>query len=267
MLQHAIAANERLNELFRLKPKIVSGSKKLERINSIEFKDVSLRYGNFVALNKINFSINKPKIIGLVGDSGGGKSSFVSMLLRFYDPSSGEILINGVNLKDIDLGDFRSKIAYISQTIHIFNDTIAANVAYGKKIDEDRIKEALKKANLFEFVESLEKGIWTELKEGGGNLSGGQRQRIAIARALYLDPEILILDEATSALDNKSEEVVIKNIEEFKDKFIFIIAHRLNTIKNADEILVFKKGSIVCKGSIDTLLKGCNEFVRLYKGK
>jgi len=264
-LQNAIAANERLKEIFHLKPQIVSGDKKLDNIEKIEFKNVSLKYGDNTALQNINYTAEKPVKVGLVGDSGGGKSSFVSLIMRFYDPSSGEILINGENMKRYSLEDLREKIAYIPQNVHIFNDTIAANVAYGKEIDEEKVKNALKKANLLEFVESLPERINTVLLENGNNLSGGQKQRIAIARALYKDPDVLILDEATSALDNKSEAVIMDAINNLKDMIVFIIAHRLHTIDNADEILVFKNGQIVCKGKKEDLLEKCEEFKKLYQ--
>jgi len=265
-MQDAIAANERLKELFKKLPQISSGKERLKEINDITFKNVSLKYGDKTALKNINYKAKKPKIIGLVGDSGGGKSSFVSLILRFYDASEGEILINDKNIKNYDLHSLREKIAYIPQNIHIFNDTIAANIAYGKEIDEEKVKNALKKANLLDFVESLENGIYTILNEGGSNLSGGQRQRIAIARALYKNPDVLILDEATSALDNKSEAVIMKTIENLNDKLVFIVAHRLSTIENADEILVFKNGKIVCKGKKEELLENCETFKNLYKG-
>ena len=263
--QNAIAANERLKELFNTHPKIKSGNLKCEEIKRIEFKNVTLKYGDKIALKNINYSAEKPKKIGLVGDSGGGKSSFVSMILRFYDANSGEILINGKNIKECNLFELREKIAYIPQNVHIFNDSIAANVAYGKEINEEKIKEALKKANLLDFVENLEDGIWTILQENGSNLSGGQKQRIAIARALYKEPDILILDEATSALDNKSEAIIMESIDNLKDLLVFIVAHRLKTIENVDEILVFKNGEIVCKGEKRELLEECEEFRRLYK--
>jgi subfamily B ATP-binding cassette protein MsbA len=265
-LQNAIAAHERLNELLKLSPKITSGKEILKYVSKIEFKNVLLKYGNKTALKNINYITTKPKIIGLVGDSGGGKSSFVSLLLRFYDPSQGEVLYNDKNAKTYDINSLREKIAYIPQTIHIFNDTIAKNIAYGKEIDEKKVIEALKQANLWDFVQNLPDGIHTVLQEGGSNLSGGQRQRIAIARALYKNPEILILDEATSALDNKSEAVIMKTIESLNDKIIFIVAHRLSTVENADEILVFKNGEIVCKGKKEELLKNCKTFKKLYSG-
>jgi len=264
-LQDAIAAHERLKEIFSLVPKITSGNKQLNSINEIEFKDVTLKYGNNFALNGVSYKAGKPVKVGLVGDSGGGKSSFVSLIMRFYDPYEGTILINGTDLKEFDLYSLRDKIAYIPQNVHIFNDTIAANVAYGKEIDEEKVKEALKKANLLEFVESLPEGINTVLQENGSNLSGGQKQRIAIARALYKNPDILILDEATSALDNKSESVIMETINGLKDMIVFIIAHRLHTIDNADEILVFRDGQIVCKGKKEELLKNCGEFKKLYQ--
>jgi len=263
-LQNAIAANERLKEIFQLKPQIVSGNKKLDNIEKIEFKNVSLKYGNNTALKNINYIAKKPIKVGLVGDSGGGKSSFVSLIMRFYDPYDGKILINGENLKNYSLKDLREKIAYIPQNVHIFSDTIAANVAYGKEIDEKKVKNALKKANLLDFVESLPDGINTVLQENGSNLSGGQKQRIAIARALYKNPDVLILDEATSALDNKSESVIMDAINNLKDMMVFIIAHRLHTIDNTDEILVFKNGQIVCTGKKEELLENCEEFKKLY---
>ncbi|MEO1923378.1 MAG: ABC transporter ATP-binding protein [Nautiliaceae bacterium] len=263
-LQDAIAAHERLKEILGRLPKIKSGQKEIKEIKNIEFKNVSLKYGDNYALKNISYKTEKPKIIGLVGDSGGGKSSFVSLIERFYDPDEGEILINKENIKNYNISDLREKIAYIPQNIHIFNDTIAANIAYGKKIDEKEVKEALKKANLLEFVETLENGIYTMLNEGGSNLSGGQKQRIAIARALYKNPDILILDEATSALDNKSEAVIMETIENLNNKLVFIVAHRLSTIENADEILVFKQGQIICKGKKEELLKNCEEFKKLY---
>jgi len=263
-MQDAIAANERLKEIFNILPKVKNGKENIKEIKEIEFKNVILKYGENIALKNINFQTKKPNIIGLVGDSGGGKSSFVSLIERFYDVSDGEILINSKNIKEYDLNSLRSKIAYIPQNIHIFNDTIAANIAYGKKIDEEKIKSVLKKANLMDFVEKLDDGIYTLLQENGSNLSGGQKQRIAIARALYNDPDVLILDEATSALDNKSEAVIMQTINNLNDKLVFIVAHRLTTIENADEILVFKNGEIVCVGSKEELLKSCEEFKRLY---
>jgi subfamily B ATP-binding cassette protein MsbA len=263
--QDAIAAHERILQLMTLKPTIKYGNKKIEKIKTIEFQNVYLNYDDKLALKNINFKANKGEIIGLVGDSGGGKSSFINLLLRFYNPTKGEILINNIKNDQIDLESLRKNIAVVTQRVYIFNDSIAANVAYGKEIDENRVKLALKKANLLDFVESLDEGIWTKLNENGTNLSGGQRQRIAIARALYLNPSVLILDEATSALDNKSELAIMETIHKISNELIvFIIAHRLNTVEKSDKILVFKGGEIVCSDNKDNLIKNCPEFQQLY---
>ena len=265
--QDAIAAHERLVELKNTLPSIEYGKETLKSINSIEFKNVSLKYEDKIALNNISFNAKKGEIIGLVGDSGGGKSSVINLILRFYHPNEGKILFNNTDIEKISLLSIRDNIAVVTQRVYIFNDSIAANIAYGKEINEEKIKEALQKANLLEFVENLDDGIWTILNENGTNLSGGQRQRIAIARALYLKPSILILDEATSALDNKSEAKIMETIHHLsKDLIIFIIAHRLNTIKNSNKILLFKEGQILCEGSQEELINNCNEFNKLYKG-
>jgi subfamily B ATP-binding cassette protein MsbA len=203
--------------------------------------------------------------IALVGDSGGGKSSLVNLIPRFYDASNGEILFNNTPITSIDIHSLRQHISIVTQRVYIFNDTIAANIAYGQAIDEAHVIEVLKQAHAYDFISKLEDGIYTQLDEFGTNLSGGQRQRIAIARALYKNPKILILDEATSALDNESESIISEVIEEIsKDKITFVIAHRLSTIKHADHIAVFKDGKIVCQGSETHLRQNCKEYQRLH---
>ncbi len=265
--QDAVIANQRMQELLDMRPKIISGEKILShRIRSIVFKNVFLNYGDRRALDNISMDIKKGDSIGLVGDSGAGKSSFVNLLVRFYDPNSGEILINGINYRDFTLSSLHKKISYVTQRIYIFNDTIARNVAYGEDLDKEKVIKALTDAYALEFVEKLDNGIDTLLSESGNNLSGGQRQRIALARALYKEPDILILDEATSALDNKSEVLIQKALELLKDKIITItVAHRLSTIENADTILVFKDGEIVCANSHKKLLEECSEYRKLAK--
>jgi subfamily B ATP-binding cassette protein MsbA len=264
-LQDAVAANERIEQILQYKPMIISGDKKVENVQNLEFENVTLKYGDTVALKDISFKAKKGEVIGLVGDSGGGKSSMVNLILRFYDPVEGVVKINGIDAREIDVKSLRDRIAIVTQRIYISNDTIAANIAYGVKPDEKKVIEALKKANLWEFVNSLENGIYTVLSEGGTNLSGGQRQRIAIARALYKSPDILILDEATSALDNKSEAAIIETIYALKkDLIVFMIAHRLTTIERADKILVFENGHIVCQGNKEQLSKECDTFKKLY---
>ncbi len=265
--QDAVVANERMFELLNMKAKITSGEKKLEnKITSIAFQDVSLNYEDNIALSHISFEMKKGQTIALVGDSGAGKSSFVNLLVRFYDPNSGNILINDIDNKRLTLNSLHQNIAYVTQRIYIFNDTIANNIAYGEEFNKKRVMEALKKAYALEFVEKLEEGINTILSENGNNLSGGQRQRIALARALYKHPSVLILDEATSALDNKSEMLIQKALEALKDEMITItVAHRLSTIENADTILVFKEGEIVCKNTHQNLLNNCEEYQKLVR--
>ncbi len=264
--QDAIAANERIEQIMRYKPMIVGGTKRLGRVETIAFENVTLRYGETIALRGITFGAKKGEVIGLVGDSGGGKSSMVNLILRFYDPAEGVVRINGIDARELDVTSLRERIAIVTQRIYISNDTIAANIAYGTtEPDRERVVEALKRANLWSYVESLPKGIDTVLSEGGTNLSGGQRQRIAIARALYKEPDILILDEATSALDNKSEAAIIETIYALKGELIvFMIAHRLSTIERADTILVFEHGRIVCQGSKEALAAECETFKKLY---
>ncbi|HEY9190162.1 MAG TPA: ABC transporter transmembrane domain-containing protein [Sulfurovum sp.] len=263
--QDAITANTRMHELLDMQPNIIAGEQELtDTIEMITFENVSLEYGDTPALKHITLQAKKGESIALVGDSGAGKSSLVNLLVRFYDPSSGEILINGTDHKAFSLTSLHRKISYVTQSIYIFNDTIAANVAYGETIDEARVTEVLEKAHAMEFINKLDEGIHTMLSESGGNLSGGQRQRIALARALYKNPDILILDEATSALDNKSEALIQQALHELKPEMItFTVAHRLSTIEDADTILVFQGGEIVCRGTHQALLETCPVYQKL----
>ncbi len=264
--QAAIAANERINSILDTKNEILEGKNSLdETIETISFENIGLKYDGTIALKNINLTASKGKKIALVGDSGGGKSSLVNLILRFYDPFEGIIKLNQHNIQDLTFKSLRDTISIVTQRVYIFNDTIADNVAFGNEFDENKVIEALKQAHAWDFVQNLENGIYTILDESGTNLSGGQRQRIAIARALYKEPQILIFDEATSALDNESESIITEVLDEVsKDKITFVIAHRLSTIKNADTIAVFKDGEIVCQGNEEELLKGCDEYKRLH---
>ena len=264
-MQDALVASERIFFLLDKTSSIQSGTTPLpEKINTISFHNVSLSYGEKQALNDVSLDAKSGEMIALIGDSGGGKSSLMNLLMRFYDPSEGEICINGTNLKEFGLHDVRNNIAMVTQRVYIFHDSIAANVAYGKEIDEAKVIDALKKANAYEFVENLPQGINTHLDEFGTNLSGGQRQRIAIARAIYTNPQVLILDEATSALDTQSEQKITEAIENLiKDKITFVIAHRLSTIKKADKIALLKHGKICAIGSEEELLATSHEYLKL----
>ncbi len=264
-MQDAVAASQRIFFLLDLKAEIKDGNKKIPSdIQDIRYENVILKYGDKMALNDINFEAKKGEFIAFVGDSGGGKTSLANMLVRFFDPTSGKILINGTDIKSFSLGDLRDSIAIVTQRVYVFNDTVAANIAYGKKIDEARVIEALKKANAYDFIKDLKDGIYTPLDEFGTNLSGGQRQRIAMARAIYKNPKILILDEATSSLDSKSEQKISEAIENaIKDKITFVIAHRLTTIQKADKIIVLKHGKIEAIGTDKDLEATCSEYRKL----
>ena len=264
-MQDAVAASTRIFFLLDMKAEIRGGDKKIPKdVKNIRYENVVLKYDNKIALNNINFEANKGELVAFVGDSGGGKTSLANLLVRFFDPFSGKIVINGMDIKSFSLNNLRDAIAIVTQRVYVFNDTIAANIAYGKKIDEEKVIEALKKANAYEFIKDFKDGIYTPLDEFGTNLSGGQRQRIAIARAIYKNPKILILDEATSALDSKSEQKISEAIENIiKDKITFVIAHRLSTIQKADKIIVLKHGKIEAIGNDKDLEATCDEYRKL----
>ncbi len=265
-VQDAIAATERIFYIYDLKNEIIDGEETLdEDIKKIEFKNISLYYDDSKVLNNINLKINAGDNIALVGDSGGGKSSIFNLLLRFYDPAEGELLINDKNISTYSQNSLRHHISFVSQRVYIFQDTLAANVAYGEEhIDEEKVLDALKLADALEFAQSQPNGIYTLMDESGSNLSGGQRQRIAIARAIYKHASLLLFDEATSALDNKSEKRVQEALEVYaKDKITLTIAHRLSTVENADKILVLKNGEIVASGKHNELIETSPEYKRL----
>ena len=267
-MQDAIAASERTFFLMDKVSDIKDGEKELnEEIRLIKFNNVCLNYGDKEVLKDINLEARESEFIALVGSSGGGKTSLMNLLMRFYDVNSGEILINETNLKDIKIHSLRQNIGLVTQRVYIFNDTIAKNVAYGREFNGDAVINALKMANAYEFVSKLDDGIHSILNEFGTNLSGGQRQRIAIARALYQNPQILIFDEATSALDNESEKEITKAINNLRNKkIIFVIAHRLSTVESADKIAVLSGGKVVDIGSDEELSKR-NEIYAKLKGK
>ena len=265
-VQDAVAASERVFEILDTANKIVDGEKKLtEDIHEIEYKDVILKYNDYNLLDGVSLKIKSGQNIALVGDSGGGKSTFINMLLRFYDPDEGAVFVNGVNIKEFENISYKHHISLVSQRIYIFQDTLAANVAYGTgRIDEERVHEALRLADASEFVASLSEGIYTQLQEFGSNLSGGQRQRLAIARAIYKHSSLLLFDEATSALDNESEKRIQTALQSYaKDKITITIAHRLSTIEHADKILVLQKGTIVAQGTHEELLESSEVYQRL----
>lgn len=222
------------------------GDEKVAFSKDLVLKNVNFGYQNKPLLfENLNFTLKKGEKIALIGESGSGKSTLVDILMGLLKPNSGDILLDGRNLNAHNLKDFRQKIGYIPQQIYLFNDTIAKNIAFGEEIDENLLDKVIEQANLRAFISSLNEGVNAVVGDGGSNLSVGQKQRIAIARALYLSPQILVLDEATSALDNESEAKIMSEIYKISaDKTLIIIAHRLNTIAKCDKIYRVDKGKV-----------------------
>lgn len=224
--------------------------------DKIEFRNVSFRYGEKWVLRHINLTVEKGKTIAIVGQSGGGKSTLVDLIPRYYDVQEGEVLIDGVNVKDMAIHDLRQLIGNVNQEAILFNDSFRNNIAFGvAEATQEQIEAAARIANAHDFIMETEHGYDTNIGDRGSRLSGGQRQRISIARAILKNPPILILDEATSALDTESERLVQQALEHLmKTRTTVAIAHRLSTIKNADEICVIHEGRIVERGTHDQLL-------------
>jgi subfamily B ATP-binding cassette protein MsbA len=273
-LQRGLAAAETIFALIDEPPEDDSGKVTLEKVQGeIEFRSISYTHhgSDKPVLKDINIRIEPGETIALVGPSGGGKTTLANLLPRFYNPTEGNILLDGVDTRDIKLTSLREHIAYVSQHIILFNDTIAANIAYGAQkaaYDEDAVMEAAEKAHALEFIEQFPAGINTLIGENGVRLSAGQRQRLAIARALIKNAPILILDEATSALDTESEKVVQLALETLRHgRTSLLIAHRLSTIENADRILAIKDGRIVEAGTHSELLQLDGVYARLYKNQ
>ena len=268
--QRGMAACQTLFAILDLEPEKDNGTYQAEPAKGeLEFKNVSFAYQGKeeLALNNISFSVPAGKTVALVGRSGSGKSTIANLVTRFYDIDQGEILLDGVNIQDYRLSNLRENCAVVSQQVHLFNDTIANNIAYAAqdKYSREEIIAAAKAAYALEFIEKLPQGFDTVIGENGASLSGGQRQRLAIARALLRNSPVLILDEATSALDTESERAIQSALDELKkDRTVIVIAHRLSTIENADEILVIDHGEIRERGNHKALLEQNGAYKQLH---
>ena len=269
--QNSFASAERLFEVLDMptEKSLDKGTRTATSFDrALEFEDVTFEYdAGTPVLEDISFTAHKGDVVALVGASGAGKSTLADLIPRFYEPTSGRILLDGVDTRDIVLPSLRSLTGIVSQETVLFNDSVRANIAYGRgaKYTDEQIEVAARAANAHGFITELPEGYATLLGERGARLSGGQRQRIAIARALLVDPPILILDEATSALDTESERLVQEAIDRLlAGRTVIVIAHRLSTIVNATEILVLDRGRIIERGTHEALLDLGGAYHRLH---
>ena len=270
MLQKGFSGFKRFEEVMKEVPDIqdAKNAHPLENVHGdISFKDVSFTYNKEESvLEHVNLDIPAGKKVALVGPSGSGKTTLCSLIPRFYDVQSGQILVDGQDVRDLQVKSLRQAIGLVQQDVYLFTGTIEQNIAYGKPdATPEEIIEAAKKANIHDFILSLPDGYDTFVGERGARLSGGQKQRISIARVFLKNPKILILDEATSALDNESERIIQKSLEELsKDRTCITIAHRLSTIKNADEIVVINHDGLQERGTHEELMKKGGTYARYY---
>jgi subfamily B ATP-binding cassette protein MsbA len=270
-LQVGLAASHSVFSLIDTIPEADEGDKELGRAKgAIELRGVTLRYENAKrpALNNVNLEIKPGEKVALVGRSGGGKTTLVNLLPRFYELQQGLVLIDGLDIRSMTLKSLRAQFALVSQDVILFNDTVFNNIAYGtlRDVDEAQVIAAAKAAHAWEFIQQLPEGLQSEVGDRGVRLSGGQRQRLAIARAILKDAPILLLDEATSALDTESEQHVQAALDELmRNRTTIVIAHRLSTIENADRILVMEQGEIIESGSHEELLRLNGSYAKLYK--
>lgn len=271
-LYEIIPSGDRVMEIFKVKPEVdcfIEEPKKFSgEVDSIEFKNVGFTYPNSETkvLKNVSFSVKKGEVVAFVGSSGSGKTTIVNLLPRFYDIEEGKIEINGTDVREYSLKQYRQYIGMVPQDTFLFSGTIADNIGFGKEgVSFEEIVEASKMANAYNFIKDLEKGFDTEVGERGVLLSGGQKQRIAIARALVQNPAIMILDEATSALDTESEKLVQEALDKLMvGRTTFVIAHRLSTIISADKIVVMEKGEVKEIGKHEELLAKNGLYAKLY---
>lgn len=269
VIQKAVAATEDIFYILDYPAEKETGSKELAKVDgNVTIKDLSFAFGEHKVLSGVSVDIKAGQTVAFVGKSGSGKTTLTSIISRFYTQHKGEILLDGVDTRELTLENLRSHLSIVSQNVHLFDDTVYNNIAFGlsREVSEDEVIDALKRANAYEFVQELSDGIHTNIGNNGSKLSGGQRQRISIARALLKNAPVLIFDEATSALDNESERVVQQALESLTESCTtIVIAHRLSTVENADKIVVMDGGKVVESGKHQELLEQGGLYTRLYQ--
>ncbi|MBK2244648.1 lipid A export permease/ATP-binding protein MsbA [Francisella tularensis] len=269
VIQKAVAATEDIFYILDYPAEKETGSKELAKVDgNVTIKDLSFAFGEHKVLSGVSVDIKAGQTVAFVGKSGSGKTTLTSIISRFYTQHEGEILLDGVDTRELTLENLRSHLSIVSQNVHLFDDTVYNNIAFGlsREVSEEEVIDALKRANAYEFVQELSDGINTNIGNNGSKLSGGQRQRISIARALFKNAPVLIFDEATSALDNESERVVQQALESLtKSCTTIVIAHRLSTVENADKIVVMDGGMVVESGKHQELLEQGGLYTRLYQ--
>ncbi len=271
LVQRAAASQSRINEFLDTKPEIQSNNNS-EFIfkESIEFENISLIYHEKTekALKNINFKINKGESLAILGSTGSGKTSLANLLLRLIEPTEGRILIDGIDLKEVNLGNYRRDIGYVPQEVFLFSDSISNNISFGVSAEQhnlEKIKKASDEAALTENINNFKEGFSTVIGERGVSLSGGQKQRVAIARAFLKNPEILIMDDCLSALDTRTESIILENLSHImRGKTSFIISHRASSVKNANRIIVLENGEIIEEGNHENLLSRNGKYAEIF---
>jgi ATP-binding cassette subfamily B protein len=270
IIQRASASQERINHFLHQKPDDTSGETIEEFANTINFDNVSFSFDEKEVLHQLNFSIQKGQTVGIIGSTGSGKSTLASLLVGTYRPTAGSILIDGKNLTDIKLHDYRNLIGYVPQDIFLFSESIEDNIRFGttQETDIEDIIGAAQAADVWDDINEFNKGLQTELGERGITLSGGQKQRVALARAFVRNPDILILDDSLSAVDTGTERKIKDNLKSIsKDRTTILISHRVSTVEDADFILVLDDGKIIEQGSPKELLSRPSTYSDMVKAQ
>jgi ATP-binding cassette subfamily B protein len=269
LVQRAAASQTRINEFLKVEPEIVNKSERpFSFEGEIEFREVTYTYPNsgITAVCDLNFKLSGGDRLGIIGRTGSGKSTILKLLTRQIDPDSGVILINGVDIKEINLNQFRDQIGIIPQDVFLFSDTIENNVKFGSNnpnITMEDVKKATRLAHIDQNIEEFKNGYATLLGERGVNLSGGQKQRLSIARALIRNPKLLIMDDCLSAVDTETEEVILSNLNKYSSTSL-VVSHRVSTIRNATKIITLEEGTMIESGTHEELLKSEGEYAGLY---